>query len=74
VNVVLNPQGKEGPASPKSQFKKADGSGAAYALVFGPQEMEAGQLAVKDLRTGTPQRLESLKDITAWAPSLRKQS
>ncbi len=74
VNVVLNPQGKEGPASPKSQFKKADASGAAYALVFGPQEIEAGQLAVKDLRGGEPQRLESLKDISAWALQLRKQS
>lgn len=74
VQVVLNPQGKEGPASPKSQFKKADASGAAYALVFGPQEADNGQLAVKDLRGGNPQRLESLKDIASWACQLRKQS
>src|SRR5690606_37203842 len=38
VSVVLNPAGKEGPASPKSQFKKADASGARFALVFGPDE------------------------------------
>jgi len=41
--------------SPKSQFKSADRSGAALALVVGPDEVAAGTVAVKDLRGGAPQ-------------------
>jgi len=33
VCVQLHPQGKDGPTSAKSQFKKADASGALFALV-----------------------------------------
>lgn len=74
VRVTLNPSGKEGPPSAKSQFKKADASGAAHALVFGPEEAQAGQVAVKDLRGGTPQRLELLADTASWARGLRQPS
>jgi len=45
--VLLNPAGKEGPASPKSQFKKADASGARFALVFGPDEVAQGLVATR---------------------------
>jgi len=41
--------------SPKSQFKSADRSGAAMALVVGPDEAAAGAVAIKDLREGAPQ-------------------
>jgi len=34
----------------KSQMKKADGSGARFAIILGESEVAAGQLAVKDLR------------------------
>jgi histidyl-tRNA synthetase len=34
----------------KSQFKKADASGARYALVFGADELAPGEVAVKPLR------------------------
>jgi len=71
VNVVLNPAGKDGPPSPKSQFKKADGSGARFALVFAPDELAQGQVAVKPLRDGGEQRLCPLADVAGWAPSLR---
>ncbi len=76
VNVVLNPMGKEGPASLKSQFKKADASGAKYALVFGESEVAAGQVAVKPLRptpggTITEQTLFPLADVATWAQHLR---
>lgn len=37
--------------SMKSQMKKADQSGAIYALIFGEREAEAQQLAVKTLAT-----------------------
>ncbi len=71
VQVVLNPLGKDGPASPKSQFKKADASGAHYALVFGPDELAQGKVAVKPLRGGGEQVLETLSDVAFWGPRLR---
>ncbi len=71
VRVVLNPAGKDGPASPKSQFKKADASGAQFALVFGPDEFAQGQVAVKPLRGGGEQQLASLSDVPAWAGRLQ---
>jgi histidyl-tRNA synthetase len=42
----------EGMGSFKSQFKKADGSGARFALIFGSDELAKGQVAVKPLRQG----------------------
>jgi len=68
--VVLHPAGKEGPASPKSQFKKADASGARFALVFGPDEVAQGQVAVKPLRDGGEQVLRPLVEAGAWAEAL----
>lgn len=70
VNVVLNPTGKDGPTSPKSQFKKADASGARFALVFGPEEVERGEVAVKPLREGGEQRLRPLSTLIDWANTL----
>ena len=37
----------------KSQFKKADASGARYALIFGADELAQGEVTVKSLRDGT---------------------
>ena len=34
----------------KSQFKKADASGARYALIFGADELARGEVAIKPLR------------------------
>ena len=39
----------------KSQFKKADKSGALVALVLGDDEMAAEQISIKDLRHGAEQ-------------------
>lgn len=39
----------------KAQFKRADKSGADYALVLGEDEMLRGVVAIKDLRHGRPQ-------------------
>ncbi len=39
----------------KTQFKRADKSGAAYALVLGEDEMARGVVAIKDLRAGRAQ-------------------
>lgn len=57
--------------SMKSQFKKADASGARYALIFGADELAKQQVAVKSLRDGQgAQTLQSLETIAAWAQSL----
>ena len=55
----------------KSQFKKADASGARYALVFGGDELAQGMVAVKPLREGgRPQTLYPLADVAGWAGGL----
>ncbi len=66
----------EGMGSMKSQFKKADGSGARFALIFGAAELAEGQVAVKPLRgdkaeTTQAQSLRRLDDVAAWAHTLR---
>jgi histidyl-tRNA synthetase len=62
----------EGMGSMKSQFKKADGSGARYALIFGADELAAGEVTVKSLRDGSgAQQRQSLADPAAWARKLQ---
>jgi histidyl-tRNA synthetase len=39
----------------KAQMKRADGSGAACALIIGEDELKAGEVSVKPLRTDQPQ-------------------
>jgi histidyl-tRNA synthetase len=73
VRVVLHAAGKDGPGSMKSQFKKADASGARFALIFGGDELAQGMVAVKPLRAedaALGQRLQPLADAGAWAASL----
>ena len=36
----------------KSQFKKADASGAQFALIFGGDELARGEVTLKALRDG----------------------
>ena len=45
-----------GMGSFKSQFKKADRSGARYALVLGEDELSRGVVGIKDLREGAEQQ------------------
>ena len=62
-----------GGGSMKSQFKRANASGARFALVFGADELACAEVAVKDLRdAGAVQTTRSLADATAWAAGLRK--
>ncbi|MDZ7813925.1 MAG: histidine--tRNA ligase [Ideonella sp.] len=69
VSVLMHP----GQSSMKSQFKKADASGAHYALVFGADELAAGQVAVKPLRdAAAPQTLQPLDQVSAWAGLLKQ--
>jgi histidyl-tRNA synthetase len=60
-----------GGGSMKSQFKKADTSGARYALVFGETEVAQGMVAVKPLRdAAAPQVTRPIADASAWAREL----
>ena len=75
VNVQMHAGSAEGMGSMKSQFKKADGSGARFALIFGEQELQQGMVAVKPLRaaadgTVAPQALFALSKSAEWAGEL----
>jgi histidyl-tRNA synthetase len=65
LDVILH----AGDASLKSQMKKADASGAEYAVIVGQAEAEAGAAAIKALRATAPsapfaeQRIVPLADI-----------
>ena len=72
VAVVMHAGGAAGLGSMKSQFKKADASGARHALVFGGDELALGLVAVKPLRdAAAAQVLRPLAEVAAWAPQLR---
>jgi len=55
-----------GGGSFKSQFKKADRSGARYALVLGEGELERGVLGVKPLREERAQLEIALDELAAF--------
>ena len=72
VNVQMHAGSGEGVGSMKTQFKKADSSGAAYALIFGTDELAQNTVSVKSLRDGGgAQRTESLEKLDVWAHSLQ---
>jgi histidyl-tRNA synthetase len=56
----------------KSQFKKADASGARHALIFGADELARGEVAVKPLRAGeaAAQVARPLAGAATWAAEL----
>jgi histidyl-tRNA synthetase len=63
IDVVLfcAPDGQT--ASFKSQMKKADASGAAYAVIIGPDELARNEAQLKDLRGGEEQRAVPLDGL-----------
>ena len=72
VAVQMHAGTGEGMGSMKSQFKRADGSGAAFALVFGPDELASGEVTVKALRDGAgAQTRQPLANVAAWAGTLK---
>jgi len=59
----------------KSQFKKADASGARFALVFGADEMARGEVTLKSLRDGLgDQACYPLSEVSTWAARLQSQT
>ena len=83
VCVQMHAGAHEGAGSMKSQLKKADASGARYALIFGAEELAMGAVAVKSLRDGvtvinaepsrggSTQQKRLLNNIDAWARTLQ---
>lgn len=64
-----------GGGSFKSQFKKADASGARYALIFGDDEVARGEVSLKDLRQAdAPQRSLPLAGVAGWIGDLTRNA
>ncbi|HVR55155.1 MAG TPA: histidine--tRNA ligase [Pseudorhodoferax sp.] len=71
VTVVLHAGG----GSMKSQFKKADASGARHALVFGVDEAATDEVTVKALRDGQgAQQRRPLSSPADWAATLQSRA
>ena len=73
LRVQMHASASAEPGSMKSQFKKADGSGARHALIFGADELAQGCVMLKNLRDGSAgqQTLQPLSDIVALAKRLQ---
>jgi histidyl-tRNA synthetase len=67
VSVLMHAGG----GSMKSQFKRADASGARYALIFGDDEVARGEVSLKNLRDArAAQRALPLSAVSNWAADL----
>ena len=72
VQMHAAPAGSAGMGSMKSQFKRADASGARFALIFGADELAAGEVTVKALRDGAgAQTRQLLAEPAVWADILK---
>lgn len=72
VSVQMHAGSGEGMGSMKSQFKRADSSGARFALIFGADEVSRNQVTIKSLRDSSAgQFAQSLTDIAGWASTLQ---
>ena len=72
VKVLMHGAGTESWGGMKSQFKRADASGARFALIFGADELARGEVALKSLRgAAVPQRTVTLAEAATWALDLR---
>ncbi|MDQ6640510.1 MAG: histidine--tRNA ligase [Pseudomonadota bacterium] len=71
VSVQMHAAASDGQGSMKAQFRKADASGARYALIFGADELARGEVALKSLRdAAAAQRSLRLADVASWAATL----
>ncbi|MBB1604402.1 histidine--tRNA ligase [Variovorax sp. UMC13] len=72
VRVQMHGATAEGLASFKSQMKKADASGATYALIFGADELAREEVTLKALRDASvAQSTRPLADVGVWATTLQ---
>jgi len=58
--------------SMKAQMKLADRSGARVALIVGPDELAAGTVSLRPLRTASDQQIVALNDVIAVVAALRE--
>ncbi len=71
VSVQMHAAGRDAWGSIKSQFKKADASGARHALIFGADELARGEVSIKPLRdAAASQSTRPLAAVAAWAAEL----
>lgn len=71
VSVVMNALGAAGPVRIRTQFERANYSGARHALIFGDDEIARGEVGLKDLRNASaPQRSLPLIGVNEWAVEL----
>jgi len=59
LDVVLHCAATSGPGSFKTQMKKADGSGAAFAVILGDDEIANGSAVVKAMRAAEGEAQQS---------------
>ena len=75
VSVQMHASLGDSMGSMKSQFKRADASGAHYALIFGDDELMQHRVTIKSLRDGVGTQIsQSLADIAVWAPTLQSRT
>ena len=75
VSVQMHAGTGDAMGSMKSQFKRADASGAGFALIFGADELAQQQVTVKSLRDGSgAQTTYSLTQVADWAPNLQSRT
>jgi histidyl-tRNA synthetase len=75
VSVHMHASTADGLASMKSQFKRADSSGARFALVFGADEVISGCVTVKALRDASGTQVTyRLDQVDQWAASLQSKA
>ena len=71
VRVQMHAAGVDAWGSVKTQFKRADASGARFALIFGGDELARGEASIKNLRDADqPQRSAPLADVPALMAEL----
>jgi len=75
ASVQMHGASGDGIGSMKAQFKKADGSGARFALVFGLEEVARESVTVKPLReSGGEQVTHSITSLLSWAQTLQSNA
>ncbi|OYQ88648.1 histidine--tRNA ligase [Wohlfahrtiimonas chitiniclastica] len=60
-----------GEAGMKSQMKKADQSGARYAMILGENELSNGIVIMKDLRQSGEQTEVAMTDVIDWLKNIQ---
>ncbi|GAB5099801.1 histidine--tRNA ligase [Caballeronia sp. LP006] len=69
LDVILHCSPDGAPASFKSQMKKADASGAAFAVVLGEDELAQGTIGVKPLRRAGAETSDAQKNEQVNVPA-----